>query len=127
MAKKKVIGIGGIFFKSQKREELNDWYRVHLGIESESWGAVFPWKRVDTNEETYTAWSTFKHDTKYLAPSSKDFMINYQVLDLAELLIDLEKEGVSILPEREESEFGKFAWLMDPEGNKIELWEPPKK
>lgn len=127
MAKKKIVGIGGIFFKSEDNQKLNNWYRKNLGIESESWGAVFPWKRVENDEETYTAWSTFKKETTYLEPSQKDFMINYQVHDLDELLEDLSKEGIEVVKEKEESEFGKFAWIMDPEGNKIELWEPPTK
>jgi len=125
--KKRVTGIGGIFFKSENPEKLRAWYRKHLGIESETWGAVFFWKNEDDKAEDkpYTAWSAFKEDTQYLNPSTKPFMINYRVENLKELLIELEKEGVEILPEKDSSEYGDFAWIMDLEGNKIELWQPP--
>lgn len=125
--KKRVIGIGGVFFKSKDNDSLKDWYRKHLGIESESWGAVFEWRRKENpEEETYTAWSPFKADTKYFEPSQKDFMINYQVENLEELVAELKTEGITVLADIEESEFGKFTWILDLEGNKIELWEPPK-
>lgn len=125
---KRVIGLGGIFFKSEDHQKTKDWYEKHLGIPMESWGAVFPWMRKDKpEEETYTAWSVFKKDTKYLDPSKHDFMINYQVENLHELLELLKKEGVQVMEKAEESEFGKFGWIMDPDGRKIELWEPPKK
>ncbi len=124
---KRVIGIGGVFFKSKDNDALRAWYREHLGIESESWGGVFEWRRKDNPDDlTYTAWSPFKGDTKYFEPSQKDFMVNYQVENLHELLDALRAEGVKVFDEVEESEFGKFGWIMDPDGNKIELWEPPK-
>jgi predicted enzyme related to lactoylglutathione lyase len=123
---KRVIGLGGIFFKSENRKELLKWYESHLGIKSEEWGAVFPWRRAENPDtETYSAWSPFANDTSYFSPSSHDYMINYQVENLQELLEMLRKEGVDVLPETEESEFGKFGWIIDPEGRKIELWEPP--
>ena len=125
---KRVIGLGGIFFKSEDHQTTKDWYEKHLGIPMQPWGAVFPWRRKDKPEdETYTAWSVFKKDTKYLDPSKHDFMINYQVENLHELLEVLKKEGVQVMGKIEESEFGKFGWIMDPDGRKIELWEPPKK
>lgn len=125
---KKVIGLGGIFFKCKDNEKMRDWYSRHLGIKVEPWGAVFPWRRHDKpEEETYSAWSPFKGDTKYFAPSEHDYMINYQVENLSALLDELKKEGVEVLNETEESEFGKFGWIIDPEGRKVELWEPPKK
>ncbi len=124
---KRVIGIGGIFFKCQDQETIKNWYNMHLGIPVESWGAIFPWRRHDKpEEETYTAWSPFKKDTTYLEPSTHDFMVNYQVENLSELLTLLRNEGVTVVGEMEESEFGKFGWILDPEGRKIELWEPPK-
>lgn len=122
----RVIGIGGIFFKCKDREAARDWYAKHLGIKSEEWGAVFPWRRKDNpDDETYTAWSPFKSDSKYFEPSEQDFMINYQVENLMELLDQLRAEGVTVMEETDVSEFGKFGWIMDPEGRKIELWEPP--
>jgi predicted enzyme related to lactoylglutathione lyase len=126
--KKRVIGIGGIFFKCKDNDQMREWYTRHLGIESESWGAVFKWRRHDKpEEETYTAWSPFKGDTDYFSPSEHDYMINYQVENLEELLKTLKAEGVQIIGEMQDTEFGKFGWILDPEGRKIELWEPPRK
>lgn len=124
---KRVIGLGGIFFKSEDREAMLKWYHERLGIPVEAWGAAFPWRRAeDPAAATYTAWSPFAGNTQYFEPSQHDFMINYQVEDLAGLLESLKQEGVQVLGQAEESEFGKFGWIMDPEGRKIELWEPPK-
>ncbi len=124
--KKRVIGIGGIFFKSEDSEASRAWYSKHLGIESESWGATFPWRRADNPDlETYTAWSPFKQESTYFAPSEKPFMINYQVENLDELLPLLRAEGVHVFEEIQDGEFGKFAWIMDNDGNKIELWQAP--
>jgi len=122
---KRVTGIGGIFFKSKSPEQLRDWYRKHLGIESESWGASLYWRDDPRHSAAYTAWSPFAHDTKYFEPSHAPFMINYRVEDLDWLLTQLRAEGVDVDPRMEESEFGKFGWIMDPEGNRVELWEPP--
>ena len=125
--KKRVTGIGGIFFKAKDRKALMEWYQKHLGIEMEEWGASFPWKTEDgQDEERYTAWSIFDSKSPYMEPSEKEFMINYQVENLHELRGILKEEGVNVFPETEESEFGKFGWILDPEGQKIELWEPPK-
>ncbi len=125
---KRVIGLGGIFFKCEDHEIVKDWYTRHLGIPVESWGAVFPWRRHDKpEEETYSAWSPFKKDTQYFQPSQHDYMINYQVEDLFALLDVLRAEGVTVMEATEVSEFGKFGWIIDPEGRKIELWEPPGK
>ena len=123
---KRVIGIGGIFFKCNDHEAVKNWYSEHLGIPTEDWGAVFPWRRHDQpSVESYTAWSPFKADTKYFEPSQHDYMVNYQVENLSALLETLRQEGVTVLGKIEESEFGKFGWIIDPEGRKIELWEPP--
>lgn len=122
--KKRVTGIGGIFFKSNNPKAQRDWYAKHLGIESSEWGATFDWRDADNPEiKGQTAWNPFKADTKYFDPSTKDYMINYRVENLAELLVELKKEGVTQIGELQEFDYGKFAHIMDPEGNKIELWE----
>jgi predicted enzyme related to lactoylglutathione lyase len=125
---KRVTGIGGIFFKGQNAEQLRSWYQEHLGIESQGdWGATFEWREAANPDETgQTAWSIFAGHTKYFEPSTAPFMINYRVADLHALLAQLRSEGVKVDDKVEESEFGKFGWIMDPEGNRIELWEPPK-
>jgi len=122
---KRVTGIGGIFFKSKDPAQLRDWYRKHLGIESEIYGASLYWRDDPRHSEAYTVWSPFAYDTKHFDPSHAPFMINYRVDDLDWLLTQLRAEGVDVDPRVEESEFGKFAWIMDPEGNRIELFEPP--
>jgi len=124
---KRVTGIGGIFFKAKDPKGLAEWYRKHLGIESESWGGfAFQWKddpRADTGS---TIWSIFPDNTKYFEPADRPFMINFRVADLTSLLAQLREEGVEVdAKSGEDSEFGKFGWVMDPEGNRIELWEPP--
>ena len=124
---KRVIGIGGIFFKSNEPEKLGGWYRKHLGIEIRERAATFKWRRLDDSKETYTVWSPFPSDTDYFAPSDKPFMINFQVENLEDLLTELKREGVDVDPRVETYDYGKFGWIMDPEGNRIELWEPPVK
>ena len=124
---KRVTGIGGIFFKSRNPDSLRAWYRQHLGIEVETWGGyAFKW-RTDQNPDGNgtTVWNIFKADTKYFDPSQSTFMINYRVDNLDELLRVLREEGCTVDSKVEESEFGKFGWVMDPEGNRIELWQPP--
>ncbi|RVU43750.1 VOC family protein [Rubrivivax rivuli] len=124
---KRVTGIGGIFFKAQDPQALGAWYRQHLGIAVEDWGgAAFRWASPDNPTGTgTTVWSPFKADTAYFAPSTASFMINYRVDDLHALLAQLRLEGCQVDDKVEASEFGKFGWVFDPEGNKIELWEPP--
>lgn len=126
---KRVTGIGGIFFKAENPEALGAWYREHLGIEPTPDGAVlFEWREKEKPSEIgITVWSPFPRDTTYFAPSKAPFMINYRVEDLDAVLAALAAEGVEIDEKREASEFGRFAWLMDPEGNRVELWEPPRK
>ena len=124
---KRVIGVGGVFFKSKDPAALRAWYQKHLGIESETWGATFNWETPETkaqNKEFSTAWNPFPENTTYYAPSEKPFMINYIVADLKGLVAALKTEGVELVGEMQEEAYGKFAWIMDPEGNKIELWEP---
>jgi predicted enzyme related to lactoylglutathione lyase len=127
-AMKRVTGIGGIFFKSKDPDQLREWYRAHLGIEAEKdGGAMFKWRRSDDPErESCTVWSPFPSDTKYFAPSEKPFMINFQVENRDETLAQLKCEGVEVDPNVENYDYGKFGWIMDPEGNRIELWEPPR-
>ena len=124
---KRVTGIGGIFFKARDPKALGAWYRRHLGMELEDWGgAVFHWKGPDNPEGVgTTVWSPFAADTDYFAPGSASFMINYRVDDLHALLATLRAEGVQVEEKVDESELGKFGWVVDPEGNKVELWEPP--
>lgn len=124
---KRVTGIGGIFFKSKDPKSLKEWYNEHLGIPSEEYGWSFHW--LDENqkdEKGYTVWSPFPKDSNYFQPTEKEFMVNFRVDDLYALLEELKKEGVRVIDETEESEFGKFGWIIDPDGTKIELWEPPK-
>lgn len=122
---KKVTGIGGIFFKCDDPDKMRDWYAEHLGLVTNEYGSLFEFRNTHNPEEkNYLQWSTFSKDTKYLDPSKKDFMINYQVDDLEGLVEELKKEGVEICDKIETYEYGKFVHIMDPEGNKIELWEP---
>jgi predicted enzyme related to lactoylglutathione lyase len=121
--KNRVTGIGGLFFKTEDPKKTRDWYRKHLGFNTDDWGCTFKWKDNDGNNAT-TQWSPFKDDTSYFEPSKKEFMFNYRVENLVELLKVLEKEGVTIVGEIEEYEYGKFGWILDNDGNKIELWEP---
>lgn len=127
-AMKRVTGIGGIFFKSQDPKALGAWYKKHLGIGVEEWGGFgFSWKSADNPDGTgTTVWSPFAADTSYFAPSKASFMINYRVADLHALLAVLRAEGVQVEDKVEESEYGKFGWVVDPEGNKLELWQPPE-
>lgn len=124
---KRVTGIGGIFFKAKDPAKLREWYRQHLGIESENWGGfAFQWSDDPQQDGGVTTWSVFPDSTKYFDPSTQPFMINFRVADLQELLTELRANGMEVTPNPQDSEFGKFAWVMDPEGNRIELWEPPK-
>ena len=122
---KKVTGIGGIFFKCKNPSEMNNWYKTHLGLVTGEYGASFEWKEVaDTNRKGITQWSPFPEKTTYFEPSRKDFMINYRVDNLENLVAELKREGVTIIDEMETYDYGKFIHIMDIEGNKIELWEP---
>ena len=120
---KRVIGIGGIFFKAQNPKALAEWYEKHLGIDFG--GKIYAdFKFPDAGEKGSTAFSFFDAETKYFEPSTKEFMINLRVENLFELLKILREEGVHVFDETGEYDFGKFGWILDPEGNKIELWEP---
>ena len=124
---KRVTGIGGIFFRSENPKALGAWYKEHLGIDVQEWGgAAFQWKSPDNPDGVgTTVWSPFAADSTYFAPSDATFMINFRVADLHALLAVLRSEGVHVEEKVDESEYGKFGWVMDPEGNKIELWQPP--
>lgn len=125
--KKRVTGIGGVFFKTEDPKKLKEWYGKHLGLPIDEYGASFKWidpEHPDAKVPALTAWSPFKTDTTYFKPSDKPYMFNYRVENLVELLKVLKEEGVEIVGEMQEFSYGKFGWIMDPEGNKIELWEP---
>lgn len=121
----RVTGIGGIFIRAQDPKALGDWYKTHLGIDVQGWGGTsFRW--VDADGEPVagtTVWSV--GDGSYFSPSNAGFMVNYRVANLDALLSQLRAEGCQVMDQTDESEFGKFGWVMDPEGNKVELWEPP--
>lgn len=124
---RRVTGVGGIFFKAKDAAALQAWYRRHLGVDVQVWGgAAFPWTDAEGKPVAgTTAWSIISHDSDQLAPSSASFMVNYRVADLRGLLEALREEGCRVLEKTDESEYGKFGWVIDPEGNKVELWEPP--
>jgi predicted enzyme related to lactoylglutathione lyase len=124
---KRVIGIGGIFFKSKDPKALSEWYEKHLGVVNPGWGAQFFVNDLNTNvKEAYQLWSPFKENTTYFGTGNQSFMINFIVDNLDALAVTLQEEGIDITVSTEVSEFGKFGWCTDPEGTKIELWEPPK-
>lgn len=121
---KKVTGIGGIFFKCKNPELTSDWYRHHLGLQTDAYGTSFAWRKADKPEEkAYSAWSPFPSNTTYFGESGQEFMINLRVENLEALLKELNKEGVKVLGEIQEFEYGKFAHILDPDGRKLELWE----
>ena len=121
---KRVTGIGGIFFKARDPKALGAWYRDHLGLDVGDWGGtVFEWGGPDS-AEGMTIWSAFAEDTRYFEPSQSPFMLNFRVDDLDALLDALRTEGCEVMPDTQASEQGKFGWVIDPEGNKVELWEP---
>lgn len=120
---KRVTGLGGFFFKTKDPDGIKTWYKKHLGIPTDQYGWTFWWKD-NEGKPGSTQWSPFKEDTDYFHPSSKPFMMNFRVHDLEGLLADLAREGVEIVGEMQTYSYGKFGWILDPEGNKIELWEP---
>lgn len=122
---KRVTGIGGIFFKSKDPQAVTAWYKTHLGLDTNPYGATFEWYEADDNtKKGTTQWAPFSADTTYFEPSQREFMINYRVENLEALVEELKKEGVTILDNIETYDYGKFVHILDPEGNKIELWEP---
>jgi predicted enzyme related to lactoylglutathione lyase len=124
-SQKRVTGIGGIFFKCKDPKKMREWYKANLGLNTNQYGAVFEWRQgADTTKKGFTQWSPFKETTKYFEPSTRDFMINYRVENLEDLLRELRTAGVTITDTVETAEYGKFVHIMDIEGNKLELWEP---
>ncbi|WP_026952859.1 VOC family protein [Algoriphagus mannitolivorans] len=123
--KKRATGIGGIFFKVKDPNKTKEWYQKHLGLNTDQYGTTFEWRSSERPEEKgFTQWSPMKEDTDYFKPSEKDFMINYRVENLEELVPILKEEGVQILDEIQTFEYGKFVHILDPDGHSIELWEP---
>ena len=124
---KRVTGVGGVFFKAKDAPALRAWYKQHLGIDVQDWGgASFDW--VDSAGKPAggtTAWYIAPEKSEQFAPSTAPFMVNYRVADLHALLAALKEEGCNVLDKVDDSEYGKFGWVMDPEGNKVELWQPP--
>ena len=125
MTKKKVTGIGGIFFKSKNPDKARNWYKENLGLVTNEYGSLFEFRDSDNpDQKGYLQWSPFEEKTKYFEPSQKDFMINFRVEHIEELVEELKANGVEVLDNIETYEYGKFVHIMDLEGNKIELWEP---
>lgn len=123
---KRVTGLGGVFLKSKDPESMYAWYEKHLGISREHGTASFKWREAENpGKEGLTVWAFFPETTKYFAPSSSPYMMNFRVENLEELLKALRAEGVQVDEKMDVHEYGKFGWIMDPEGNRIELWEPP--
>jgi predicted enzyme related to lactoylglutathione lyase len=122
----KVTGIGGVFIKaSGPASELSAWYAEHLGMNLESWGgAILNWQEDKADDGGLTVWTTASSDSKWFSPSDSSFMINYRVDDIDELLAELKAKGIEPVAGPDKAENGKFAWIVDPDGNKIELWEP---
>lgn len=123
----RVTGIGGVFFKARDPVALRAWYQMHLGIDVQEWGgAAFRWSDAAGKPVSgTTVWNVSSVESDYFAPSTSSFMINYRVADLNSLLQTLRSEGCNVLDKTDDSEYGKFGWVIDPEGNKIELWQPP--
>jgi predicted enzyme related to lactoylglutathione lyase len=127
MANKKgrVTGIGGIFFKSTDPKAQRNWYEQHLGLVTNDYGSLFEFREgSNPDQKAYLQWSPFDANTTYFEPSEREFMINYRVENMVELVEQLKSAGVTVCDQIEEYEYGKFVHILDPEGNKIELWEP---
>lgn len=121
----RATGIGGIFFKCNDPRKIKEWYKTHLGINTNQWGAKFEWRlESDSTKKGATAWSPFPEKTKYFEPSTKDFMIDYRVENIEALVEALKKDSVTVLDKIEASDYGKFVHILDIDGNKVELWEP---
>ena len=124
-AEPRVTGIGGIFFYSKNPRETNEWYGKNLGLAIDEWGSPFEFRNANRPEEiNYLRWSPFDETTDYFQPSGKQFMVNYRVNNMEGLVKKLRDNGVTIVDDIQEFEYGKFVHIMDNEGNKIELWEP---
>jgi predicted enzyme related to lactoylglutathione lyase len=124
---KRVTGVGGIFFKAKDAPALQAWYKRHLGIDVQPWGgATFDWSDADGKPVAgSTSWLINSSESRQFDPGGASFMVNYRVDDLHGLLKALREEGCEVLDKIDDSEYGKFGWAIDPEGNKVELWQPP--
>ena len=124
---KRVTGIGGVFFRAKDPKATYAWYAQHLGLNIDpSYGTSFEWRHADDGEKKgYTAWSPFPADTDYFGKPEQQYMVNYRVADLEALIETLRSEGVEVAVEIKSFDYGKFAHIVDPEGNRVELWEPP--
>ena len=121
----RILGIGGIFFKSANRDQMREWYSKHLGLTDKGSGAMLPWREHDDpQKEHVTVWTVFPATTDYFGPNRPQFMVNYIVDDMDALLDRLKQEGVKIDDKRMDESYGRFAWIYDSDGNKIELWQP---
>jgi catechol 2,3-dioxygenase-like lactoylglutathione lyase family enzyme len=121
----RILGIGGVFFKSANAAQTRAWYAKHLGFADKGQGVMLPWReKDDPQNEHVTVWSVFPGDTKYFGPGNAQFMINYIVDDMDAFLDRMKQEGVKIDPKRQDESYGRFAWIYDSDGNKIELWQP---
>jgi catechol 2,3-dioxygenase-like lactoylglutathione lyase family enzyme len=121
----RILGIGGVFFKSANRDQMREWYSKHLGLADKGGGAILPWREQgDAQKDHVTVWRVFPASTTYFEPSQASFMLNYIVDDMDALLDRLKQEGVKIDAKRMNESYGRFAWIYDPDGNKIELWQP---
>lgn len=124
-SKPRTTGVGGIFFKCKNPQAVKDWYKVNLGFNIDKYGTNFQWYQgADSTKKGYTAWAPFSQTTKYFDPSPKDFMINYRVENLQEMILQMKNNGVTVVDSIETVDYGKFVHVLDVEGNKIELWEP---
>ena len=124
----RVTGIGGIFIKSAQPDVIRAWYQQHLGLDLQPWGGTaFRWQTAGRSELDggATVWSVFEADSPYFAPSTAPFMVNYRVDDLHAMLAQLRAAGCTVDDKVDESEYGKFGWVMDSDGNRVELWQPP--
>ena len=119
-----VTGVGGVFFKCQNPQSIKTWYSTHLGMKTDEYGTLFQFREADSDDPAYLQWSPFDAKTEYFDPSEKAFMINYRVRHIEELVNNLKASGVTVLDDIETFEYGKFVHILDPENNKIELWEP---
>ena len=125
----KALGVGGVFFRSPDPGKLAKWYRETLGLETEAWGTThgtsFSPKSMPAN--AFTVWSTFAHDTEYFGKPQQSFMINLVVDNLNMALANVRAAGGEVIPGKEDEDYGRFGWIVDPDGNRVELWEPPEK
>jgi predicted enzyme related to lactoylglutathione lyase len=128
-SKGRALGVGGVFFRSPDPARLANWYKDALGLEIEAWGTThgtsFAPEAMPAN--SFTVWSTFAADTEYFGESGQSFMINLVVDDLDAALKNVKAAGGQVIPDKEEHDFGRFGWIVDPDGNRVELWEPPEK